>query len=197
MRNIRQRLINFLRASDTGVALIEFAVTLPVLMIMLVGMIELTYYTLVNQKLDKVASSMSDFATQGTSISVGNLNTFALAVPQIMRPFNFNGSVVFSSVANFRNPSPPCLTINVSCISWQRSVISSGTSRIGNVGGVATLPGNYTILSGQNIIVAEVFYNYTPLLSTSSNFIAAFSNQQIYKISFHKARQGTLTTLLP
>jgi hypothetical protein len=197
MRTIRQRLMHFLRASETGVALIEFAVTLPVLLVMLVGMIELTYVTLVNQKLDKVAGSMSDFATQGRTISVSDINAFALAVPQIMRPFTFSGTVVFSSVANFRNPSPPCLTTNVPCIAWQRAILGGDGSRIGGAGGIATLPDNYPVLTGQNVIVAEVFHNYTPLLGTSASFIAAFSAQQFYKVAISKPRQGTLTTLLP
>jgi Flp pilus assembly protein TadG len=194
---LMRHLYHFLKSCNTGVALIEFAIALPVLLIMLVGMSELAYFTLVNQKLDKLASAMADFATQGTTISVGNINSFGQAVPHIMRPYTFSGTVVFSSVANFASPTPPCATANVSCITWQRAILGTSTSRIGTTPGQATLPGGYTVISGQNIIVSEVFYDYTPLLSTSSNFISAFTAQTLYKLAISKPRQGSLTTLLP
>lgn len=196
MRSARH-FLRFLTDCNKGVALIEFAVALPVLLIMLVGMIELAYFTLVNQKLDKLASSMADFATQGSSISVSNINSFGQAVPHIMRPYGFSGTVVFSSVANFASPTAPCATANVSCITWQRAILGASSSRVGTIAGQATLPGGYTVLSGQNIIVSEVFYDYTPLLSTSSNFIAAFTAQTLYKAAISKPRQGSLTTLAP
>lgn len=187
----------FLTSCNTGVALIEFAISLPLLLILVIGLIEMTYFTLVNQKLDKLASSMADFATQGQTISVANINAFGLAVPQIMKPFSFNGTVVFSSVANFTTPTAPCLITNVSCISWQRAILGSDASRIGGTGGIATIPGGYTVLSAQNIIVAEIIHSYTPLLSISGNFISAFTAQTLYKTAISKPRQGTLTTLLP
>jgi len=188
---------HFLHACESGVALIEFALVLPILILMLVGMLELTYYSLINQKLDKIANSMADFVTQGSTVSVTDLNTFGQAVPQIMRPYTFTGTIVFSSVANFAVPTAPCLITNTSCISWQRAILGGSSSQIGSVGGGATLPAGYTVSSGQNVIVAEAYLQYTPILSASSNFIAAFTPQTLYKIAIYKPRQGTLTVLAP
>lgn len=186
----------FLHTCESGVALVEFAFVLPLLILMLVGMLEITYYALVNQKLDKVANSMADFVTQGTTVSVGDLNTFGQAVPQIMRPFSFSGTVVFSSVANFTSRNGPCRR-NRSCVRWQQAILGTDASRIGNVGAIANLPSGYTVLSGQNVIVAEAYLQYSPLLTASSNFIPAFVPQTLYKIAVFKPRQGTLTTLNP
>ena len=88
----------FLRRAD-GVALVEFSVILPFLLVLLVGMLELANYTLRHQKIDKVANSMADFVTQGRSVSTTDLNNFGIAVPQIMRPLSFSGTVIFSSAS--------------------------------------------------------------------------------------------------
>lgn len=188
----------FLRRNE-GVALVEFAVALPFLLILFLGMLELANYTLQHQKIDKVASSMADFVTQGTSVSQSDLRNFGIAVPQIMRPFSFDGTVVFSSVANnSRNPTPTnnCRR-NTTCINWQYRILGSDASQIGAPGNTPALPGNYTVPKDQNIIIAEAFLHYKPLLSISSNVVPAFTAQTIYKIAIFKPRQGTLTVLLP
>ena len=181
-------------SNRSGVALIEFAIVLPVLLLMLVGMVEATRFAIINQKLDKVANSMSDFVTQGYTIGTSNLNSFAQAVTPIMSPFSFTGTVIFSSVVNYSIATPPCAA-NIPCISWQYKVLGGDASRLGNVGSAAATIGGYNVISGQNIIVTEVFMQYTPLLSATSNLMKAFNAQTLYKVAVYKPRQGTMTTL--
>ena len=190
-----QRII---RIGNAGVAMIEFAIVLPLLLIMLIGLIELTNYILLNQKLDKLASSMADFTTQGTTVSPATLNGFGLAVPQIMKPYTFHGTVIFSSVANVTGltlPVPVCPVVRVPCISWQYKILGGDASHIGTARGPATLPNSYPVQPNQNVIVAEAFLQYTPILSSSSNFLPFFRPQTLYKVSVFKPRQGLLTVL--
>ncbi len=189
---------HLVRIGNAGVAMIEFAIILPLLLIMLVGLVELTNFILLNQKLDKLASSMADFTTQGTTVSPATLNGFGLAVPQIMKPYTFNGTVIFSSVASvtvLTLPIPVCPVINVPCISWQYKILGSDASHIGIAHGPATLPSNYPVQPNQNVIVAEAFLQYSPILSSSGNFLPFFKPQTLYKISVFKPRQGLLTVL--
>jgi hypothetical protein len=183
--------------SQSGVALIEFAFVLPLLILILLGTIELARYAIIHQKLDKTANAMADFVTQRTTVSVPVLDGFADAVPQIMEPYAFTGSLIFTSVAFFSSPLPPCTGANVSCITWQHTAMGGASSQIGSPGGNATLPGGYEVLQGQNAIAAELFYNYTPILAATSVFIPALADHQIYKVAVYKPRQGTLTTLTP
>ena len=180
--------------NNNGVALIEFSVVLPFLLIMFLGMIELGNYTLYQQKLDKIASSMADFVTQGNTITTTNLNDFGLAVPHIMKPFAFDGTVIFSSASRASTQTVNCRA-NQACINWQHKILGSDNSKIGTIGSTPALPGGYTIPADQNIIVAEAYIHYKPILATSSNFIAAFEPQTLYKIAITKPRQGSLTTL--
>ncbi|MBY0407348.1 MAG: pilus assembly protein [Rickettsiales bacterium] len=182
-----------------GVALIEFSVAFPFLLIIFLGMAELAYHTIVTQKVDKVASSMADFVTQGRTASRANLNDFGLAVPQIMRPFRFSGTVIFSSASRRvggANTTGSCPN-NTTCINWQHRILGTAASRIGTPGGVPVMPGGYVIQNNQNVIIAEAFLNYSPLLSISSNFIPAFRPKTIYKVSVFKPRQGAFLVLNP
>ncbi len=181
---------------NEGVALVEFGVVLPFLLIMFLGMLEMANYTLQHQKIDKVANSMADFVTQSSSVSTNDLTTFGLAVPQIMRPFAFDGTVIFTSVSrNSSNSSlSPACNASVACINWQYRILGTDSTHVGSAG-VPTLPNGYTLSSNQNIIIAEAFLHYSPILSISGNIVPAFTPETIYKVAVFKPRQGSLLTL--
>lgn len=188
-----------LRDNQQGVALIEFALVLPLLLIILLGMVETGWLTLHQQKLDKLASAMSDFVTQGKTVSQGELNTFGMAVPQIVRPFTFSGTVIFTSASRInRTTGPAACRSNNPCIDWQYRILGADGSRIGAVNAAPTLPGGYALQTGQGVIVAEVFLNYRPMLAVSGSFVPAFVPRSLYKAAVTKPR-GTsqLTTLNP
>jgi hypothetical protein len=147
---------------------------------------------------------MADFVARGIYVGTSNLNNFVQAAPEIMQPYGFAGTIIFTSVGNFTAPTGACAgtpTTPPPCISWQWSWKSSGSysdsSYIGSAGGSPALPGGYTFntaIPGQNLIIAEAFYHYTPLLGTT-NILPVFTAQTLYKVALYKPRQGTLTTL--
>jgi Flp pilus assembly protein TadG len=184
-----------LQACTNGASLMEFGLILPLLMLILFGTLELARFALIHQKLDKLANAMADFATQGTSICTGDLDGYASATPQIMRPFDFSGTIIFSSIIHFNNGVPPCVGENVSCISWQAKRLGNDNSQIGSEGGNANLPSGYTVTPGQNVIATEVYMNFTPMLSFTGTLIPALGDQQIYKTAVFKPRQRNLTVL--
>jgi Flp pilus assembly protein TadG len=186
-----------LLSCDGGLALMEFALVFPLLAMLLLGTIEMTRYTVLNQKLDKVATSMADFVTQSSGVSHTNLQNFAQAAPEIMKPFSFSGTIVFSSVSLFPNGVGACTGVNVPCINWQDRAGGLTASQIGTPGGNATLPGGYTIIENQNVIVAETYLSYAPLLSATATIIPSLAPHTLYKFAVFKPRQGTLTTLNP
>lgn len=174
----------------TGVAVIEFAFLLPIFIVLLIGTVELARFALVNQKLDKTATTMADFLTQRSVARFSEMDGFANSAVQIVRPFTFdNGSVIFSAVTFRDTGTPPCAGINVSCISWQYRPTGTGNSRLGAIGGNAAFPGGYSVLPGQLAIVAEVTMDYSPMLSITGTIVPALSPQTIYKIAIFKPRQ--------
>ena len=115
-----------------------------------------------------------------------------------MKPFSFNGTAVFSSVAYFTTATTingvNC-PANTPCITWQHKELGTSASQIGNgAGATANIP-NYNMVAGQNVIVAEVFMSYSPMLvGVTDKFIPALAQQTLYKLAVYKPRQGSLTT---
>ncbi|MDE3060591.1 MAG: pilus assembly protein [Pseudomonadota bacterium] len=173
---------------DSGVALIEFALALPLLLLLLAGAVEFGRFALMHQKLDKAASAMADFAAGSQGVSAADLDGFAQSAPQIVSPFPFSGTVIFSSVASPGTPNS---------ILWQHGALGGSASRIGSSGGTATFLSGYVVPDGEDVIAAEVFMDYAPLLPVTTTLIPSLSAQTLYKIAICKPRQGMLTALVP
>ncbi|MDE3059890.1 MAG: pilus assembly protein [Pseudomonadota bacterium] len=179
---------------QSGIALIEFALWAPLLMMIFMGGVELTRYIIVVQKAEKAAFIISDSVAQGTTAKTSDLDNIMTAATQVMKPFSFgsNGFVIISSVTQtgtYSASNPPM-------VSWQYT--SSGSngswthaSRIGVSGQMAALPGSLTLNDKDNIIIAEIFYNFQPLISTNG----VVSPATVYSVELYKPRLGTLTSL--
>ena len=176
-------------------AMVEFGLLLPVLAVFLFGTIEVSRYLLLNQKLDKAVNAMADFATQGLNIRTAEIDGYAAAIPQIMKPFSFNGTVIFTSAIHYNNGIPPCQDASVVCISWQVRKLGNDTSKIGAVGDGATLPDGYEVKPGQNVIAAEIYMDYQPLLSISGTLIPSLAAHKLYRVVAYKPRARNLGIL--
>jgi hypothetical protein len=183
---------------NRGAALIEFALVLPILVSLLVGTVEVSRFAIINLKLDKAANAMADFVAQGNVVRNRDLDTFANTIPQIMKPFAFSGTVIFSAVGSFTARTGACAPNSSNCISWQQKRLGTGSSALGGQGSSGVpLPSGYVIPRGQDLIAAEIRYSYSPLLPITSSIITNLSPRSIYKIALHRPRQGALTTLSP
>jgi len=169
-----------------GVAAVEFALTMPIWIALLLGSTDGAYCLLVNERCDRVAYSVTDIVTQYQTITKANLNDILLAAGQIMSPFPFSsqGVVVVSSVYQPATGAP--------IIEWQYAGGGSlaKTSQIGTTGGAASLPNGLTLNSGDNVIISEVYYNFTPLFLGNNLFNAG----QIYRVAIYKPRLSPLVT---
>jgi len=190
MKNIHRSLRRF-RRCDYGVAYFEFALSAPVLALLLLGSVEVTRYVLITQKVEKTAITISDLAAQETTAKTSILNNDLIASQQVMLPYNFNnnGFVIISSVTQTGAQT----AANPPIINWQYAGGGTmvETSQIGTVGQKATLPAGFTLNDKDNIIVTEVYYKFTPLLN---NIILGPTN--LYRMALFRPRLGVLTTLI-
>ncbi len=142
-----------------GVAAVELALLLPILFVLLLGVYETGRFILITQKAEKVVYTVADVVAQSETISAADMQSLLSAVNEMMSPFTFgaNGKVIISSVARG--------TTNTT-VRWQ--YCGGGTlaepSRIGPVNGTAALPAGFSLNAGDDIVVAEVFYKFTPVL---------------------------------
>jgi Flp pilus assembly pilin Flp len=182
---IKNRAIQHLLKNERGVAATEFALLLPVLLALLLGTYEMSRFIILNQKIERVAYTVSDVVAQQTSITTAQLNDILVAASKIMEPYEFgpNGRVIVTSVYQDVDDG--------ATVRWQYE--GGGTldrdSRIGVVDGDAVLPGTLTLNDDDNIIIAEVFYNYVPTFTEDY-----FGTRENYKYAIFKPRFGALTT---
>ena len=177
----------FLHLNHTryGIAATEFALALPVLVIMLLGALDLTRFMLFHQKIERISYSTADVVAQAQSVSSTELNNILKAAAQIMlpAPFAAQGVVIISSV--YKPPGQP------TTIRWQYKGGGSleRTSKVGLTNGTPTLPAGLTLNDRDNVIVAETYYMFTPMFAGS-----AVPAQEIYRRAVFKPRLGALTT---
>ncbi|HRO12218.1 TadE/TadG family type IV pilus assembly protein [Amaricoccus sp.] len=186
MRRFASRLPGLLR-DRRGVAAMEFALILPILVLFSAGTIEYSRLILLTQKLQSGAFILADLTARDRTLSEDQLENIFLAIDNIIQPFEFaaDGRAIVSSVG--RDGS------NLLRVNWQRTSVGDLTaaSAIGTEGDSATLPADLDVAAGETVIAAEVFYSFTPL------FGIGLEPRVIRKVSYFKPRLGTLDTLLP
>ncbi len=173
-------------ADQRGAALIELGFAVPILVAILLGCFETTRYVLLHQKMSRAAASTADLVAQLDGITVAQMNDLFDAASQLMEPFDLgtDGRIIVSSVYR---PGQAAATVV-----WQQ--LNAGgiaaSSAIGASGAVAALPTGLTVDTGENVIVAEVVYDYEPFF-----FDAIFDPVRLQHDAFNRPRIANLTQI--
>jgi Flp pilus assembly protein TadG len=166
-----------------GNVAVEFALALPVLIMLMLASAELARFVILHQKMDRVATTISDLVSRAETISESELQDIFTAAGEVATPFRLAdlGVVIVSSVTNPDGSGP--------IVAWQRSGggAYSGTSQIGIEGDDATLDADFEVREGETAIISEVYFDFAPFLS---EMIVA--PQVIYRTAHHRPRLGTL-----
>jgi Flp pilus assembly pilin Flp len=178
-----------IRRDTRGVAAIEFALMLPMLIALLIGCLEVTFKIWSTQKAEKLAVTLSDIIAQSTSVTNDDLTSLTSAVDKIMDPFPFGadeGRVIISSIYVEQDET-------IAKVNWQCFFPPTGsfnaTSEFGVKDADADLPTGFTLAPRDNVIVAEVFYQYHPIAPG-----LLFDESVVYRRALFKPRLGTLIT---
>jgi Flp pilus assembly protein TadG len=174
-----------------GVSLVEFALLMPVLSLLILGGTEVARYIILNQKLDRLATEISDLTAQSDTITSTDLSNIFDASTNVTWPFSIqaNGAIIVSSIGQVNGQAQ---------VLWQRICPGNGcswsgtttfVSRIGVQGGSATMPTGFTVSSTDNVIVAEVFYGFAPFLWR------LMPSGTLYHMALTRPRLSNLTTI--
>jgi Flp pilus assembly protein TadG len=182
-----------------AVAALEFALALPVLLLLLAGA-DLTIWFINKFRLDNTASTVGNIVSSAETLSASafpasycsatsaSLNYFAIAY-RIASPLTVcgsNGATIISGITN---------TSNKTTMVWQRRTgnTSAYPSRFGTPGYSLTLPIGYSVPAGHSIIVTEVYTGITPW-KYSLSFMAGAGSSSLYAYAIFEPRLGTLVT---
>lgn len=174
--------VNWKRA-DKGVAAIEFAIILPVLLLTFIGLFDVGEFIYCNNKMNRTAQDISNIVTRG-DLTKPQLDALLKAASLTSQPFDFtagSGNVIVTSVSNPSGTSTQVM--------WRDSYPGgTSASRINPM----SLPGGITLSAGNTVIFTEVFYTYAPLIP---GYILQPSNTAVYAIAAAVPRKGNMTTL--
>ena len=185
-KGLRASLAGFGRGRD-GSVMVEFAAAVSVILVIVIGCYDTTRYILLHQKMDRAAATMADLVSQPNEISQSDINSMFSAARELLDPYDLtaSGRIIVSSItlpAGETNPQ----------IDWQYAGGGnlSASSSLGTSGGTATIPNGFLLSEGENLIVAEVFFDYTPMFLDYILQAGTFS-----KIAMRRPRRGDLSTL--
>jgi Flp pilus assembly protein TadG len=135
-----------------GVAAVEFALILPVMLAVYLGGIQIGEGFAINIKVTEVAHSVADIAAQYISIDNADMSGILNASAQIIAPYPPGNIVVTVSEVTTNSKG-------VATVTWSDSL--NGTAR--TVGTTITLPTSLQI-ANISLILGEVSYTYTPVI---------------------------------
>jgi Flp pilus assembly protein TadG len=180
--------VGLLARCSAGNVAVEFALSVPILMFLMLGSAEMARFVLLHQKMDRVATTVSDLVSRAETINESQIDDIFTAVGQVADPFDLAslGVVIVSSISN---PDGTGATI-----AWQRSGGGSysASSELGAEGDEPDLPPDFEVREGETAIISEVFYDFTPFLSE-----LIVEPQVVYRNALHRPRLGTLEEIEP
>ncbi|MGI9423116.1 MAG: TadE/TadG family type IV pilus assembly protein [Hyphomicrobiaceae bacterium] len=136
-----------------GIASIEFAATVPLMVMLFIGIVEFSQALTVDRRVNQVASSTADLIARTESTTTGELNGIMNIIEELMRPYS--QSPLKLSVTNvIASTSDETNTV----VCW---------SHPHNGGATYAKDASYTLPSGivekgESVVVVEAKYDYTP-----------------------------------
>ncbi len=151
--SLLQRFANWLRVArddNRGVALTEFAITAPVLILLYLGSYQLCSALTAQRKVTTTARALTDLATQYQTVSDSDLASVLNASVQIMAPYDMSsGSAVISQIS--------IDNAGVATVAWSRGLNTSARM----VGSPVIVPASIA-QANTSLVLSEVRYQYDP-----------------------------------
>ncbi len=165
----------------------EFAMALPVLVLIALAGVDIARFALLYQKLGRTAGTIADLVAQAETLSESELAQLFMASAPVMAPFALDerGVVIISSVAASGEQPPRVL--------WQRhgaGQLGGISSILGAETAVASLPQGFLLRPGESVVVGEVFYDFSPLFMG-----VLIHDRRLYQRAMFRPRFGALTAL--
>jgi Flp pilus assembly pilin Flp len=173
------------RRDDAGLAAVEFALVLPVMVLFSLGIAEVGRFALLSLKLQHAATTMADLASRDEELSLASLQSMFSAMDHVVRPFDIAGQgVVIASGVGVDGDDAPT-------VFWQEEGAGDldEDSEVGAEGDEATLPADLVLRDGETVIVAEVVFRYERWL------LRLVPDTTLRRVAYYRPRLGTLRSL--
>jgi Flp pilus assembly protein TadG len=184
--HLTKSLRNF-KGSTAGVAAVEFAYILPVLMMMTFGVIEATRAVIIHKRFQRAVALISDLVsreeTLGTDVATGDaaLAGIMKAAEHVMAPYSYSTlKIGVSAISADPNPA-----ITTTTVAWKYSYHGYPTTACH---ATKAMPAAGMIAAGNSAILVEADYTFTPLLS---NLVPGFKASSTWHDKIANAPRGS------
>jgi Flp pilus assembly protein TadG len=172
-----------------GIAAIEFALIVPIMLVMFFGVVEFSSGVAVNRKVTQAARTLSDLVSQSTNVLDTDLTNAGQATKAIMTPYP--PAPLKSSITElYVDPAT-----KVARVQWSRtlSIDSSGNVTFGtaahNQSDVVTVPTALQV-GGTYVIWSETSYLYVPTVG----YVMAKAGVTLHDFTYTRPRQSLCVT---
>lgn len=163
-----RRLARRLACGQRGVAAIEFAFVLPVMLTAYFGIVEIGQGVMADRKVTQLTRALGDLASQSTTLSTDGINDIFNAAKTIMMPYT---------------DSPPSMTISsiiidaggTARVCWSEQSNSTALAR----GATVTIPAALKV-PGTSLIMAKASYNFVPAIGYLMTGAVTLGNDPMY-----------------
>jgi Flp pilus assembly protein TadG len=149
-------LLSRLARSTSGVALVEFAIAMPVLFVLYIMSFVISDEISCNRKVTVTARTVADLTSRYASLTQSGLQTLMAASKQVMSPYT--GGTTTVRVTELLVTSTTTATVV-----WSQTQTGSTTTQGLANGSVVTLPTSLAA-TGTYLIMGEVTYIYQPVI---------------------------------
>ncbi|BCB21765.1 hypothetical protein OCUBac02_46590 [Bosea sp. ANAM02] len=163
-----------------GVAIVEFAMLLPVMAIAYVGMVETVQLVMVNRKVTQLTSALSDLTARVQTVSNADVDNIFNAAQTILMPYdNSKASMVIANVVIDAS--------GVAKVCWSNQRNGMAPAR----GATIAVPDSVRI-PNTSVIMAKASYSYTPAVGYVLTGTFKLGDNAIYARPRNGVAGGTL-----
>ena len=175
------RLVRRFAVERRGVSAVEFALILPLMLVIYAGCGEVTTALIVDRKVSRAASTISDLVAQQSSVSAAAMNGIFDATTAILEPYDVSLAKVVLVVVD--------ITPSGQKVAWSRA--RRDTAARVNAPPPAGLAVPSTLATvGDEVVVGRVTYAFT---SPFANVMKSITGSGVYNLQhvfYLKPRQG-------
>ncbi|MEI9402438.1 TadE/TadG family type IV pilus assembly protein [Mesorhizobium argentiipisi] len=166
LRGISAKVERFCR-DRRGVAAIEFAFIVPVLLIMYFITMEASQAIETSKKVSRIGSMVADLVTQQQTVMTANLDAMMKIGTSTLRPYNRSLPTIIITGIQITDEASPKVQV-----AWSRKVVGTTYSADAKIGDPTTVPSTLKIRN-TFLVRVESDLGYVPVIAWSEN-----NNQQ-------------------
>jgi Flp pilus assembly protein TadG len=139
---------------DSGLAAVEFALILPILVLLWIGGVEVTSALSVDRRLNNFASAVGDLVARSKTITYASIDDIFDLAPGAMYPYADTGMSMRITAIDIDDDG-------VSKVAWSRAQGTAAPAFAKDLPMNAVVPATLRVPDSQ-LIMSEVYYTYRP-----------------------------------